>query len=82
MAYFATGTEGAAYQERYCLKCRHWCARRDGDPESCPVWEAHFIYNYDECENPDSILHKMIPVEGTKNLQCIFFEKEAPDARD
>lgn len=35
------------------------------------------LTNYDECNNPDSILHKMIPrsEDGLRNEECVFFVK-------
>jgi len=73
MGYFSNSTEGMIYEEEYCNKCVH------NHPEcSCPCLEAHAIWNYDECNNEDSILHKMIPMSKTEdgcpyNDQCIFF---------
>lgn len=71
MGYFANSTEGLVYEERYCWRCVH-----NLDEYSCPVWEAHLLWNYDECNNKDSVLHKMIPRNGITNEQCIFFVKE------
>lgn len=70
MAYFSNSTEGLDYQEQYCNKCLHNMV-----DESCPVWEAHLIYNYQECNNPDSILHFLIPRSKDKlsNEQCRMF---------
>lgn len=79
MAYFANGTEGMAYEARWCDKCAH------NHPEhSCPCLGAHVLWNYDECNKPDSILHKMIPRDKDgNNGKCIFFAQgetqEKPD---
>lgn len=67
MGYFSNGTEGMDYYEEYCSKCLH-----DKD-ESCPVWNAHLLCNYDECNKPESILHMLIPREGIRNLRCTMF---------
>lgn len=67
MGYFSNGTEGMDYQEGYCSKCIH-----DKD-ENCPVWAAHLVHNYDECNKPESILHMLIPREGIRNLRCTMF---------
>lgn len=76
MGYFANGTEGMAYEEHYCRRCIH-----DGPEEGpgCPVWLAHLLYNYDECNNEDSILHLLIPrsKDGLNNLECTMFVESA-----
>ena len=56
MGYFSNGTEGMDYQEEYCFKCRNW-----SDEKGCAVWTAHEFRNYKEADNPDSILHDLIP---------------------
>jgi len=53
------------YEEKYCAKCAH--------EEGCAVWAAHFIHNYDECNNDESILHMLIPREGIYNGKCHMF---------
>lgn len=69
MGYFSNGTEGEIYQERYCDRCIH------DHNESCPVWSAHLLYNYDDCNNDKSILHLLIPLskDGLGNKQCRLF---------
>ena len=70
MAYFSNGTEGMSYQEEYCCKCVF-----DKD-QKCPIWLAHLIHNYDECNKPDSILHMLIPRRKAPdfgNEECFFF---------
>jgi hypothetical protein len=42
-------------------------AKRKG--HKCAMW------NYEECNNPDSVLHKIIPRNGGRNEQCIFFNR-------
>ena len=71
MGSFSNGSEGDQYEEQYCHKCVHWISSDIG----CPVWMAHELWNYDECNKPDSILHKMIPLtkDGLFNEQCTFF---------
>lgn len=72
MAYFANGSEGDWYEERYCARCIH-----DGN---CTVWDAHMLLNYDECNKPDSILHMLWPREGAHNGDCrMFHEKPAAE---
>ena len=68
MAYFANGTEGALYEEQWCDRCLH-------QGNTCAVWLAHMVHNYDECNKPDSILHLLIPrsVDGMSNERCRMF---------
>ncbi len=73
MGYFSNGAEGLDYEEMFCSRCIHRVVKSSDMP--CPVWDAHEEYNYEECNNKKSILHKMIPRTGnTGNDQCIFFE--------
>lgn len=80
MGYFSNGTEGMFYQEEYCEKCVHDI---NGD---CPIWLAHILHNYSECNKPDSILHILIPREGGRNGQCKMFipaeEKEKQNEKE
>ena len=62
MGYFSNGTEADNYQEQYCVKCLH-CP-------NCPIWLAHLIYNYEECNKPDSFLDLFIPKNGLHNDKC------------
>lgn len=79
MAYFANGTEGEMYFDRYCARCIH----RDGpDGDSgCAVWLAHLIGNYDQCNKPDSVLNLLIPrsKNGLGNEQCLMFVEGRPN---
>ena len=70
MGYFSNGTEGMAYEERYCEKCLHY-----GDCGDCAVLESHAAYNYAECNKPESILHILIPrsINGLSNEKCKMF---------
>ena len=66
MGYFSNGTEGMDYQERYCRRCRHG--------EDCAVWDAHLLVNYDECNDPFSVLDLLIPRNARgDNEQCAMF---------
>lgn len=71
MAYFSNGTEGDLYYDHYCAKCEHG---KDHD-NPCPIWNAHLLFNYDECNNKGSILHMLIPRDGIENKQCFFFTR-------
>jgi hypothetical protein len=68
MGYFPNSTEGEMYQEMYCDRCIHG----NGD---CAVWLAHELRNYDDCNNPQSILHMLIPrtEDGLENKRCLMF---------
>lgn len=74
MGYFSNGSEGAAYEAHYCTNCIHYDLDIGVDPP-CPVWMAHTLHNYEECNNPDSILHLLIPrdEDGLGNGQCKMF---------
>lgn len=73
MGYFANGTEGAAYHEMYCSRCVH------DRNEDCPVWAAHLLYSYRDCNNPTSILHMLIPTNGAgdNDVCALFIERPA-----
>ena len=64
MGYFANGTEGMDYDSEYCERCVH--------SNGCAVMEAHMLYNYDECNNKNSILDLLIPRKenGIGNEKC------------
>ena len=72
MAYFANGTEAEMFEARWCARCVHSLP-----DDGCPVMAAHWLWNYDECNNDDSILHKMIPIEGVTNGVCFMFREDA-----
>ena len=80
MGYFANGTEGMVYEERYCNRCKH---QPDYDEElgfqpECSIMQAHSIYNYDDCNNVNSILHILIPRDNKGyNKQCTMFMLDA-----
>ena len=77
MGYFSSGSEGMDYQAQWCDRCVH-----DHPERGCPCWIAHMQHNYDECNKPDSILHKMIPrsEDGLSNEKCIFFVEKREGA--
>ena len=71
MGYFSNGTEGAEYEDKYCVKCGN------NRGEGCPVMLLHLLYNYDECNKPDSFLHVLIPRDDKgQNMQCAMFIKQ------
>ncbi len=75
MGYFSNGTEGEMYYERYCSRCIH------NENEDCPIWDAHLMFSYRDCNDPESILHMLIPRDGIANVQCRLFV-EKPVVRD
>lgn len=76
MGYFSNGAEGTDYEETYCSKCLHWDG--GGERQPCAVWMAHIIHNYKEANNPDSVLHTLIPREGINNGKCKMLIEEIP----
>ena len=79
MGYFANGTEGMVYMNKYCCRCIHY-----GDwveKEGCPVWGLHLDYNDQECNKEHSFLHSLIPLseDGIYNEKCRMFIKESPN---
>jgi len=70
MGYFSNGSEGMSYESKYCDNCVH-----NHEEYGCPVLTMHTAYNYEECNNEESALHKwMIPRnENGFNGQCYHF---------
>lgn len=77
MGYFSNGSEGMAYQERYCERCVH-DAQND-----CPIWGAHLLYSGRDANDPTSILHLLIPLsdDGLGNKECLLFRLDPERAR-
>lgn len=73
MAYFSNGTEGDLYEGRYCDRCLHQNGP-DGN-SGCAVWLAHMLFNYEHCNDENSILHILIPrsKDGLGNEKCRMF---------
>jgi hypothetical protein len=69
MAYFSNGIEAMDYASWHCDDCVHY--------PGCSVLLAHELYNYDECNKPDSILHLLIPRSEDKlcNEDCTMWHK-------
>ena len=69
MGYFPNGTAGIDYEERFCWNCIHY-----HEEFSCPCLDAHILWNYEECNKKNSILHKMIPRDRDgHNKKCLFY---------
>ncbi len=80
MAYFANGTEGTDYEQRWCTRCVHG-EPRDG-AGSCPVWFVHLLHNGHN-GTVGAVLNELIPRDlskpGSPNGQCrMFVEGEPP----
>ena len=63
MAYFPNGTSGMIYEGQYCDRCVHQPA--EDDAPMCPVWFAHFTWNYEACKQDEAkmLLEAMIPTK-------------------
>jgi len=69
MGYFSNGSEGECYEARYCARCYF-----GGSETGCPIMFLHFHRNYDDCNNPESPLHAMIPrLDNGDNGECVCF---------
>ena len=69
MAYFANGSEGDAYESRYCERCQHY-------DEGCVIMDLHMLWNYEQTEDNDKriALETLIPTgENGFPLQCLMF---------
>ena len=80
MAYFSNGTEGDIFQENNCEMCSHW-----NEETGCPVWDAHLIFAYDECDsgsNAEKILNMLIPMKQPEDIfpdKCAMFNAKLTD---
>lgn len=74
MGYFSNGSEAEMYESRYCRRCVHGDGAGSG---GCAVMLAHFMRNYDDCNNDDSVLHILIPRKGIENERCTMFHERA-----
>lgn len=50
MAYFPNGSAGADFQGVECHRCVH---EPDDPMQGCPIWDAHFMHNYDQIQDGD-----------------------------
>lgn len=72
MGYFPNGSEATDYEQRYCERCVH----QDADERGCPVFGAHLIFEYEEC---NALLDMLIPVgKQGGNEQCSMFHPKQP----
>lgn len=75
MGYFSNGTEGEAYELKYCDYCVH-----QTDPAGCAVWNAHKLRNDAGANDANSILHMLIPLskDGLSNDKCLMWLAKDP----
>ena len=75
MGYFSNGSEGCAYESKYCENCIHWVAEVEGETKVCPVWDIHMLHNYNQGPIIKKILGMLIPQSkvGFRNEQCKMF---------
>jgi hypothetical protein len=78
MGYFSNGSEGMDYEEQFCRRCIHYGPE---EGPGCPVWLAHLLFNYEECNresNAHTMLDMLIPREDSVgNLECTMFVEQA-----
>jgi hypothetical protein len=80
MGYFSNGTEGEMFVETYCHRCVNWRDLDDGRGPGCPVWDAHLLFAYEECDsgsNAKVILDMLIPRRTITNECAMFVEVPA-----
>lgn len=73
MGYFANGTEGDMFEAQWCNRCVH-----EDDEKGCPVFLAHILYAYEECNsksNAKVMLDMLIPRKRASNAQCAMFHE-------
>lgn len=75
MGYFSNGSEGSAYEAKYCENCIHWAAPEGEESKGCPVWDIHFLFSYSQTTEQKQIMDMLIPQnkKGTFNDQCTMF---------
>lgn len=77
MAYFSNQTENDIYVANICARCVHHDKTGEG---MCPVMWAHMLLNYEECNDPESILHLLVPrSEDGTNEECRMFYMRPTD---
>ena len=91
MGYFSNGTEGQIYEEAYCLRCIHYGPE---EGPGCPVWFAHLLYAYEECNsdsNAKAMLDMLIPrvphtfedgITHDINGECTMFAEDPERTRE
>lgn len=81
MGYFSNGTEGSLYESQYCDRCEN-----QHPEKGCWIWDEHLFHNYEECNNDDSYLHRLIPQKQEEgghpyNGECVMFRYKQPQSQ-
>lgn len=88
MGYFSNGTEGMAYQERYCAHCRN-CGDEKSD-FGCAVWDLHTLYQGERDYSAEDggpvgrLLDSLIPrvQGGLYNGLCLMYREKKDPAQE
>lgn len=80
--YFANGTHGELYEEKWCNRCIHQGNHLEG--ESCPIWILHLLWNDEQHKDEvkRAALDQFIPrSKGEDFPLCAMFasKQEAQD---
>lgn len=86
MAYFPNGTSGMIWDDENCAHCIH----NNPDEAACPIWMAHQLFNYDQCDDTDKgkalreVLDMLIPTpEGQLHPgPCPMLVHKTPSHKD
>jgi len=76
MGYFSNGTEGEMFEEAWCSRSVHSDIsgeREIGVDPPCPVWMAHIMFAYEECNassNAKAILDMLIEDHRGRRRVC------------
>lgn len=70
MGYFSNGTEGDAYEARWCANCVHGKSQ-----DGCAVMLAHILESYGQSGSTETVLSTLIPrsEDGVGNNKCRMF---------
>lgn len=79
MGYFANTTDGDSYYQKFCEHCKH--NNPPDNPDSCPVWTLHILWNYDQIQDPTKkeALDALIPTHQGQNSPCKMFVRKPHD---
>jgi len=71
MGHFNDETEANNYSMEYCCNCTN-APHADTD---CEIYALH-LEQIGQVFDPDSLLHKLIPMAGTTNRRCRLFHQQ------
>lgn len=69
MAYFVNSTEGEQFKKQ-CSRCKY-------GQKPCPIYQVHFFYNYDTCNN--QVTRQILDDLISDNDTCAMFEEFRKD---